>query len=320
MYSNPPDLADDSIANGTNMNYLKSQFILDYYNASRTAGVYDSYSMSVARGQVTAEAISGGIRYTYELGEVAEIEYFVPTTLSPEMYEQIIAASSDADGDTIRRMYTPDLETEGLYGLIFPVRANRRTLRSIDAILQEAGFTQEDYYAQMVLGAASAPEAMTFEIALEYRLCDDGLEVKLPVSLMRENGGGYIYRVQLLRFLGAAGTQEQGYMVVPDGAGALIHFNNGKTNAAAYSQYLYNIDPMEATYTVLENTTPARLPVFWYLPGGKHRACQCGAGRVAVLPHGGYRGQVQQLQLLLSNLYAAQLRYSVDVRGVGRGG
>ena len=160
------------------------------------------------------------------------------------------------------RMYTPDLETEGVYGLIFTVRTNRRTLRNIDGILQSAGFTREDYYEQMTLGTDETAEQMTFVVALEYRLCDEGVEVRLPVSLMQENGGGYIYRVQLLRSFGAAGADERGYIVVPDGAGALIRFNNGKTNAAAYSQYLYDIDLMDATYTILENTTPARLPLF----------------------------------------------------------
>ncbi|HPJ02085.1 MAG TPA: DUF5696 domain-containing protein [Candidatus Limiplasma sp.] len=262
VYSNPPDLANDPIANKTNMNYLKSQFLLDYYNQSRTAGVYDSYSMALERGQVTAESIPGGIRYTYELGEIEEIEYYVPTALSPEKYEEIIGKVSPADGDTIRRMYTLDLETEGVYGLITTVRSNKRTLRSLDTILQSAGFTQEDYYEQMQRSAGGAAEPMTFVIALEYRLCDEGLEVKLPVSLMQEKGGGSIYRVQLLRTFGAAGADETGYIVVPDGAGAIIRFNNGKTNASAYSQYIYGIDMLEATYTILENTTPARLPIY----------------------------------------------------------
>ena len=192
------------------MNYLKSQFLLDYYNASRTAGVYDSYSMAVERGQVTAEKITDGIRYTYELGEIRDIEYYVPTALSPEMYAEIIAAVPAADGDTIRRMYTPDLETQGVYGLIFTVRTNRRTLRNIDGILQSAGFTREDYYEQMALGTDEAAEQMTFVVALEYRLCGEGVEVRLPVSLMQENGGGFIYRVQLLRSFGAAGAHETG--------------------------------------------------------------------------------------------------------------
>ena len=190
------------------------------------------------------------------------IEYFVPTTLSPEKYEEIMAALPEKDQSTISRMYVLDLEAEGLYGLILTVRSNKRTLRNLDGILQSTGFTQEDYYEQMALSTAEIEEPMSFVIALEYRLCDDGLEVRMPVSLMEEKGGGSISCVQLLRYFGAADAEETGYLVVPDGAGALIEFNNGKTSAAAYSQYIYDINLIDATYTVLENTTPARLPLY----------------------------------------------------------
>lgn len=262
VYSNPPDLEDDPIANNTNMNYLKSQFLLDYYNASRTAGTYDSYSMSVAREQVAVEAIEGGIRYRYVVGEIPEITYYVPIALSPEKYDEIMAVLNESDANTISRMYTLGMDAEGIYGLITSARSNVRTLRKIDNVLRSAGFTEADYYEQTALVSAETEEPMTFVIPLEYRLCDSGVEVSMPVSLMEENGGGYIYRVQLLRTFGAAGTDETGYMVVPDGAGALIDFNNGKTTSAAYSQYIYDMDLMDANYTKLENAVTARLPLF----------------------------------------------------------
>ena len=61
-YSNPLDPESDSIANTSNINYLKSQFILGYYNADVKAGTYDSYSGSVAKGQYSYEGIADGIR------------------------------------------------------------------------------------------------------------------------------------------------------------------------------------------------------------------------------------------------------------------
>ena len=51
-------------------------------------------------------------------------------------------------------------------------------------------------------------------------------------------------------------------MVVPNGSGSIINFNNGKLTSAAYSQYIYDIDPMAATYTTIENLDTARLPIF----------------------------------------------------------
>lgn len=101
-----------------------------------------------------------------------------------------------------------------------------------------------------------------FEIPLEYRLEDDHLTVSIPASGIKENGAGYINRIQLLRYMGAGHNTEDGYLVVPNGSGSLIYFNNGKTNMASYSQYIYELDPMAANYTTLEEVDNVKLGLF----------------------------------------------------------
>ncbi len=258
--SNPAGADKDPVANTTNINYLHSQFILDYYNAARTAGTYDSYSMSAARGQVTAESIEGGVRFVYVLGETKTIAYYVPFYLSSDKFDSIVSQLSDADAATIKRMYLSG--GSGLMNIIKAGRTNLKSQAKIDAILKGVGFTKEDYYEQMALGGETQEEALSFTVALEYRLQGDALLVSVPVSAMREKGGGKIFRIQLLRSFGAAGTDETGYMVVPNGSGSLIRFNNGKNGAAAYSQYIYGMDLIDADYTKTQNTQTARLPLY----------------------------------------------------------
>ena len=180
-YSNPTNADNDSIANASNVNYLKSQFLLTYYNADVKSGNYDSYSQSVAKGQYKVESIENGVRYIYRVGE--------------------ITASNGGDG-------------------------------------------------------------ISFEIPLEYRLDGDGLNVSIPVCAIKEYGNATVARIQLLRYMGAADNTEEGYIVVPNGSGSLIRFNNGKTTAASYSQYIYDIDPMAANYTTTENVISAKLPIY----------------------------------------------------------
>ena len=79
--------------------------------------------------------------------------------------------------------------------------------------------------------------------------------------MIEENGGGSLYRIRLLGYFGAAGADEEGYLVVPNGSGSLIYFNNGKSSVENYSQYIYDIDPLAADYTLLENTKKVRLPI-----------------------------------------------------------
>ncbi len=102
----------------------------------------------------------------------------------------------------------------------------------------------------------------SFVVPLEYRLYDEYLEVNVPASQIQELGAGYVYRIQLLRYMGATSYDDEGCIVVPNGSGSIINFNNGKTNAAMYSQYIYDIDPLAATYTNVETLETARLPIF----------------------------------------------------------
>ena len=100
-----------------------------------------------------------------------------------------------------------------------------------------------------------------FEIPLEYRLENDSLVVSIPTGSIKEYNGS-VYRIQLLRYMGAAHKSETGYIVVPNASGSIINFNNGKLTSTAYSQYIYDIDPMAATYTTTENVDAARLPIY----------------------------------------------------------
>lgn len=259
VYSNPQDAQNDPVANKTNVNYLRSQFILEYYNAARTAGIYDSYSMSVARGQVSAERIENGVRFNYYLGEKKKPEYYVPYYLSAQKLDEILSKVSEADASALKRLYTAS--DNGLYALIKTGRTNLKSQARIDAILQKTGFTADDYDEQMALGGETGEESIGFCVSLEYRLKADALEVSLPVSAVSEAGGAKLSRIQLLRSFGAAGTEETGYLVVPNGSGSLIRFNNGKTGVAAYSQYVYGTDLIDADYTKTQNTQTARLPI-----------------------------------------------------------
>ncbi|MBQ7636245.1 MAG: hypothetical protein IJS80_02940 [Lachnospiraceae bacterium] len=179
-YSNPLDADQDSKANGTNKEYLKSAFRLGYYNATATTGDFNSFSGCVNRGQLAVESIENGVRYLYTIGDY-----------------------KPGDGVSIY-----------------------------------------------------------FEIPLEYRLDGDSVVVNIPTDHIKEEGAGYVYRILLLQFFGAANKNETGYTVVPNASGSLIHFNNGKTRYPNYSQYYYDIDPLVASYNTLENTIPAKFSFY----------------------------------------------------------
>ena len=253
---------EDTIANTTNKNYLKSHLIINYYNASRTEGVYDSYSMAVEKNQVSYEAIQNGVRVIYDMGDYSNSTGTVPQYMTEEKLAEICAQLPEEDVTSLNRYYSTASDVSGMRQLLKTVRTNKNVLKKIQAMLDSVGFTEEDYIEQMELAGGDTSIPISFKIALEYRLQDDHVDVSVPVCAIEENGGAAIYRIQVLRNFGAAGFDEKGYIVVPNGDGSLIYFNNGKTNASIFSQYIYGIDPLEADYTVLENSEKTTLPIF----------------------------------------------------------
>ncbi len=180
-YSNPLDADTDPLAKNKSLKgYMKSAFILDYYNSVAKVGTYSAYDHCVAKNQMTYESIQNGVRYLYTIGD-----------------------------------YKPE-----------------------------------------------SASAIYFEIPLDYRLDGDSVVVNIPTGHIKEDGAGFVYNIKLLQYFGAASTEETGYLVVPNGSGSLIEFNNGKKDQVRYSQYFYSIDPLVESYTSLENVDPVKLSLW----------------------------------------------------------
>jgi len=83
-------------------------------------------------------------------------------------------------------------------------------------------------------------------IVMEVVLDKDSILVTIPQSGIKEErtqaGENLILTLSLLNSFGAAKEGEEGYIVVPDGSGAIINFDNKKTNAAFYSGQVYGRD------------------------------------------------------------------------------
>jgi len=93
-------------------------------------------------------------------------------------------------------------------------------------------------------------------IVMEVTLDGDSVLVNIPVSGIKETAitgenGSAMLSLSVLNSFGAAKEGEEGYIVVPDGSGAVINFDNRKTNAAVYSGQVYGRD-----FTVTQEFAP----------------------------------------------------------------
>lgn len=260
-YSNPVDREEDSKALGVHKSFLNSQLIVDYYNAGRSSGTWNNYDMSIANGQFEIESIANGIRYIYTLGNMGSPTGIVPIYITEERLQIYLDNMDDKDARNVKGKYKESKVVDGFLELSSGAQ-KKATLKKLNDLFAAAGYSEEDYQADKAAASGEEVEIVTFKIPLEYRLTTDGIEVTVPTKQIVELGGAKIYNIQLLRYFGAAGVDEEGYMVVPNGSGSIINFNNGKTTAPEYNQYVYGMDPMVNDYTVVENTENARLPVF----------------------------------------------------------
>ena len=64
-----------------------------------------------------------------------------------------------------------------------------------------------------------------FSIPVRFTITDDGFTSEIDAKNIIE-GENSILSISLLPYFGAAGSKDTGYMVVPDGSGAVVNFNN----------------------------------------------------------------------------------------------
>ena len=264
-YSNPPGADSDGIANGTNKNYMKSQLIVDYFNTQRLESSFDSYSQSVAFDQLEAEAIPDGVRIKYTIGDTTAKTGIVPMYISKDTLEDVLAKLDDEGATYTKKKFKKSDVAPDYMELLESAASGASQIRKLNQYFEQAGFTKEDYEREMLGSGVEGAVPITFVIPVDYNLKDDYLEVCVPMKGVEENGGGAIYKIQLLGFFGAAGKDEEGYMLVPNGSGSIINFNNGKAKMKVgndYSEYIYGIDPLAAEYTVMEVTEDAKLSLF----------------------------------------------------------
>ena len=108
-----------------------------------------------------------------------------------------------------------------------------------------------------------------------YQLTADGFTVTVPFEDFIEHieegrtapdRGTVSYwgvrSISILPYFGAAGVEDEGYMLIPDGSGALIEFNNQKASYGAYSQDVYGRDPVLILDKSLKTAKNVLMPVF----------------------------------------------------------
>ena len=151
-----------------------------------------------------------------------------------------------------------------------------------------------------------------FTIPVEYTLNEDSLKVSCDTSKIKEENisvkdGKVLTQISLTPSFGAASSEEDGYMIVPDGSGAVIEYNNGKSSySSSYSQKVYGRDYTIVPLTASKVTEQAYMPVAATVSGKKALVAVATSGDANVSVNAQVNGQNNQTY---NNVY-----FSFEVR------
>ncbi len=264
--SNPANREGDAKATPFEKERLASQVTIDFRDSIGTLTAFTNFTESIQHKQFQAEGIENGIRITYTMGDMSLGIDALPKRISKQrMEEKVLSKLDEATAKYVSNRYFPTKENQDVLERLDTAVSRALVLgRMLDAFAK-AGYTEEDLaFDDKENGLANAVAASrpNFTIPVEYRLDGDSLVIHVPISQIKESKGYKIRSLALLDFFGAAGTEEKGYMLVPDGSGSLIELNNGKFKEEIYAQRIYGDDENNNVSRRGQVAETARLPVF----------------------------------------------------------
>ncbi|MBE6619908.1 MAG: hypothetical protein E7625_00895 [Ruminococcaceae bacterium] len=292
QFSNPYDVASSKGSEKTKSDVL-SQIIVKYTDKS-TGNSTDLYSYRDAAlsDQIKVKRIKGGVRVEYIIGNEATRK-LVPRLISETNFKELILAPlEEAIGGThnynrFKAFYDfncledqksdksklsliaryPIVQKMNVYNL--DTTASTVEINFLEELIKgycpDYTFDQMDADHEETGYEAENELSPVFKLALEYSLNDDGFTVRQPTNGLRYNTTLYsIEKLDILPWMGAGNSYNEGYTFYPDGSGALFRFEELATKGTfTATRPIYGND---YSYQNIDRfgkyQKPLRMPVF----------------------------------------------------------
>lgn len=262
-YSNPADLDRDTLAQGSSRFRLMSQLDIIAFDSQGQRKNYDNYTNSINKDQYKVERIQNGLKYTFTFGSKKKVDILVPSQLTKERFEDKFLnnpALSEEDTEDLLKQFRYD-EQEELW--FWKPTSSELLLNRLKAIYEKAGYTDEDYQNDMKdVPAEEKEEELSVDIPVIYEITDNDFIARIPLSEITMPENWFLTNLSLLENFGAAFEDSEGYMLVPDGSGALIKFNENALYRDTLFVGLYGKDKSMDIRSQTDFSEQAVLPVF----------------------------------------------------------
>lgn len=271
-YSNPENASNDSVALALEKAKLQSTLLLTYSTENGVDTLYNNYNYSMENQLYHIEQGDDYVKVLYTIGDTAK-EYVIPPVIEEERLNALIDKMSKSDATKVLDYYKkydinnlgkkdnkeellavyPILETEVVYILRSTTKDNMK--KKLEEFFTAAGYTYEEYIEDKALDLSeTVSDKPVFNVSIIYRLEGEELVVEVPFNEIEYKKDYPVYYLNLLPYFGAGGTDDIGYMLVPEGGGAIINFNNGKVSQNSYYANVYGWDNAQERDSVVHET------------------------------------------------------------------
>lgn len=241
----------------------QSQVTIDSVDSAGVIRHYTSYSDSLMKRQVAFAAAAEALTVTYVFGNTGPDLTGIPRKLTGERFAEISGRMDDTGKSRMNRRYIYDDGT-GLWSLK-ETNLTKDMTEKLKESLDSIGYSEKELASDHAAAGVGdlEEEAGGFEIPVEYRLQEDSLLVRIDTEHMRIPKNEYITSLNVLKYFGALAGGEEGYLLIPDGSGALVDTKPVKGSVGLYRQRVYG--PDEAASSLSQGSNRQNrilLPVF----------------------------------------------------------
>jgi hypothetical protein len=260
----------------------KSPLVIKYLGKDGSMNEWDAFKYTIQNGRYELNQIENGVQIVFDFFETESyrLNEYMPTKISEENYKKefvdpinegllngtISMVEAQRYNDALSITYQLD-QDNGLYFNKFSGLPPLSLVKDLINLSKAVGYTTEMLMAdsQQFGIQVTITEPAKFVITMEATLDNGDLVVKVPTYEI--TGGNDFYTLQNITVLPSFGLTsaeqvDDGYILVPDGSGALFKLNTFNGKFPEYERPVYDNTYYDKLYEIPTFPENLTMPVF----------------------------------------------------------
>lgn len=268
----------ESANKGTELSLLT----ISYLGEDNSITEWDSYTYCVEKESFQLEQLENGVRIlmNFNAGEASNFYEYMPSKISEERYQTVFLDGLQAKVDSGEITEDQCSRYLNTLGLVY-ARSKSEAAYTVNYVGQPPGSAVTQliqvaklvgYTTEMLLEDAETygftvefAEPAEFNLVLEATLDNDELVVNVPGSSIESVNDYYVVQnIKLLPNFSVVQAKDitEGWMLIPDGSGALMKMNTYQSKIPEYNRAMYASDFFKEYYYISEYGSDLMMPLF----------------------------------------------------------